>query len=780
MRGYRISASLACLAIALAGTQVRAQDAASTEQGPSVGDIIVTAQKRAQSINTVGMSINAITGDALVQRGVVDSADLVKLVPGFTYAQSAYTTPVYTLRGVGLYDAGLSSAPAVTVYVDEIPLPYAVMTRGAALDLERVEVLKGPQGTLFGQNSTGGAINYIAAKPTDEFVAGGSLSYARFGEIDVQGYVGGQLAPGLTARLAVRTDQGGAWQKSISRPEDERGATRLTVARLLLDYDASDSLRFKFNVNGWIDKSDTQAPQLTAVRPGFPALANPALIAAPIIPDKARLAEWSNDWPTQTDDRFWQASMRAELDLSDMVMLTSISAYSDMKADRYNEGDATVTQNLDTRIFGSIKSFNQELRLSGDTDDLTWLLGVNYDHAKVHDAVYFRFPELTLRQPFPFLPPIAQQYADTAHRVNTYSAFGNVEYKLTPNLTLQAGVRYTRTIRKTASCNYDDTPGSAFPPLFNFLASVLNPPGTVVPQLLQGQCQSLDNINGVIQPGITPYLDKLDEDNLSYRAGLTYKFDGGPLLYANYSRGWKAGVISNLSASSTVQFAPAVQERLDAIEVGFKAPLLVGRLQLNGAAFHYDYRNKQIRGRIADPIFGLLEALVNIPRSRVQGFEVELVAQPVTGLNLSGGVTYLNSKINRDFTSFSQEGAATNFRGSRIPYTPQWQAVADAEYGWEISGLRPFIGGSLTYHSSDNATFTTPTAPAPDFALRPYTLIDLRAGFGAEDDSWRVTLFGRNVTNKYYTTTGFNGTDTRYRFAGRPATYGVTVSVKTR
>ena len=144
---------------------------------------------------------------------------MVRVVPGLTFARSSYGVPVYTIRGIGYYDTSLSGAPAVSVNTDEIPLPYPAMTTGAGLDVERVEVLKGPQGTLYGQNATGGAINYISAKPTKTFSAGIDATYQSFNEGIVQGFVSGPLTDTLGIRVSGRADEGGDWQRSYTRSD---------------------------------------------------------------------------------------------------------------------------------------------------------------------------------------------------------------------------------------------------------------------------------------------------------------------------------------------------------------------------------------------------------------------------------------------------------------------------------------------------------------------------------------------------------------------------------
>lgn len=213
---------------------------AVSRTGPNTGfnEIVVTAQKRAQSINDVGLSITAASGEFLAERGVTDVAGLTAVVPGLVYTPSPYATPVYTLRGVGYYDNALAGSPTVSVYVDEVSLPFPVMTPGATLDVERVEVLKGPQGTLYGQNATGGAINYVSAKPTDTTQAGIDIGYSRFDTFEVNGFVSGPLTDTLRVRAAGRAVEGGPWQKSYTR-DDELGRTRKFFGRVLFDWTPS-------------------------------------------------------------------------------------------------------------------------------------------------------------------------------------------------------------------------------------------------------------------------------------------------------------------------------------------------------------------------------------------------------------------------------------------------------------------------------------------------------------------------------------------------------------
>ena len=192
------------------GAQPAAPSRASGDAPRSVDEIIVTAQKRSELLRDVPLSVTAATGDQLAKQGITNTAGLERAVPGFTFVQSAYAAPIYTIRGIGTYDEAIAISPAVSVYMDQVPLPFSRMTEGAVLDLQRVEALKGPQGTLFGQNSTGGAVNYVAAKPTDAFAAGVELTYGRFNQIDGTAYVSGPISDQLRVRLSARRESRGS------------------------------------------------------------------------------------------------------------------------------------------------------------------------------------------------------------------------------------------------------------------------------------------------------------------------------------------------------------------------------------------------------------------------------------------------------------------------------------------------------------------------------------------------------------------------------------------
>lgn len=858
------SNSLAFLVLASAATALRAvaappPDVAAAgapvgpEQSPpnaALEEIIVTAAKREQSINSVGLTITAATKDELVLRGVENVGDLNKIAPGFTATQSPYATPVYTLRGIGLYDYGFASAPSVAIYVDEVSLPYPLMQQGALLDVERVEILKGPQGTLFGQSSTGGAINYIAAKPTDVLAAGADLSFTNFGKIDSDGFVSGPISDTLRARASVRVEEGGAWQYSITRPNDENGSADRLFGRVILDWQPSDQTKFSFNFNAWRDRSESEAPQFVSNQldiVGAPdarnpfAVVNPAGFAALTTPGSAaydpsfagrqntvfnraaageqgtleylggpgghgtvtqgnRAADWDPDFAPASDDHFYQVSVRGDMDLSAAVKLTSLTAFEHLDINRVVEGDGTDVEGLDEGLYGYTSAFSQELRLSGDASRLDWLVGGNYDHTRSSDSLIYHYTYISLNEPLPGLR-FAGSDASSESWINEYAAFANGEFKATDHLTLMAGARFTQTNRRTDTCSSDNSAQQNLSKTFgnadgfdlqNVLRTALGLPLDPADHLVVGPGQCIVLINTVpvtdphyLRPTLAPLSQHLDENNVSFRPGVNYKFDQGTLLYATVSRGYKAGIISAIGAAVTGQFVPARQEEVMAYEAGFKVPLFDHKLQFNGAAFYYDYSNKQVRSRVRDPVFGLLEILVNVPKSRIEGLEAELVARPVPGLDLSLSGTYLDSKVTSSFSStpagpvFNQEGYTGDFKGSPLPFTPKFSAVFDSQYQRTVtSHFDGFLGGTLTYQSRDNTTFYNAALPAPDFFRPSAALLDLRAGVASPSEGWRAYLFGRNVANRTYVTSYWQGTDVLVRYLGMPATYGIAFSYR--
>lgn len=738
-----------------------------------VREIIVTAQKREESSSKVGMSISSVSGDELVTRNITGAEDLGRVVPGFTYANSAFNVPVYSVRGVGFNDNALGASPTVTVYIDQVPLPYSAMTQGATLDIERLEVLKGPQGTLFGQNSTAGAINFIARKPTDDFQAGASIGFSRFSNAKFEGFVSGPISGTLKARLAASREIGGDWQRSITR-DDTLGSSSRGAARLLLDWDPTETLRIQINLNGWIDKSDSQAGQLVDVRFGNANPANQLAIVrdAPRAPRDLRSAEWTEKPGNfyEGDNWFYQTSLRADLELGDFATLTSVTGYNRFSTIGYSDIDGIDSENGEVGFDGDIKAFNQELRLSGDAGPLRWILGGYYAKDKIRDFQ----PDLAFGSSSGaqnlFGVHVFRQGSKSWSDIDTKGAFASAEFEFSPLVKAVGGIRYTREKRDFRACGHDTGDGLtalAFSILQGFLSGGIPPSQPFGPN----ECITLGPAPD-FSPGFVEAT--LDEDNVSWNAGLNFTPTNSTLIYGRVSRGYKSGSFPTQAYTSIDQISPVTQESVLAYEAGFKTTVLNRKLRLEGAVFYYDYTDKQLKGKKEIFPFGPLNALQNIPKSRVKGAELSAQAQPVRGLSMNASLLYLDTEIT-EFFGFDPDGVQRDLSGSPFNFSPKWQAQGGAQYEWGLSdGLDASVGFDVTHRSRTTGVLG---GNDPAFSIPKYALLDLRASIGAADDAWRISVWGKNVTNEFYLTNALRDVDTIVRFTGRPATYGATLAV---
>jgi iron complex outermembrane recepter protein len=792
MNGVRKSAFLAYCAYAAWGVSgaASAQQTAGTASvqqtpaGNALQEIVVTANKREEKLEDVGLTVTALSRQALAEQRVNSLQDIAAAVPGLSFSADTTNTPIFTLRGVGYNGNSLGAYPAVSLYIDQAPLPFPVLASHSAYDLERIEVLKGPQGTLFGENSTGGAINFIPARPTDYFEAGGDLTVGRFNETQENVYVSGPISSTVQSRLAVSALNADGWQYSYTRPYDTNGSQSNFASRLITDWAATEAVHFSLNLNGWVDTSQPQAPQFIALRSSDPATEYPAAAAYPFAPQNPRAADWATGDSTPRSDRhFYQAALRGDIKLTDTITLTSLTSYDDFRQTQATDvsGTSIAFENLPTDD-GDIHSINQELRVAGSSTSMRWLVGGNFERSDIFENQITDYSQDSEDD-------AANLYIDTSGNtvqqdIKNIAGFANLEYDISPQFTVRGGARYTSSQDSATICGYSPGDGHVAE-LFNILGNLL---GKVPFTPITGnECYTL-NQNQV--PGF-PYVSTLKQDNVSWRGGLDFHANDDTLLYANVSRGYKAGSFPSLSAATYAQLQPVTQESVTAYEAGIKSEFMEHRAQLNGAAFYYDYLNKQIEGKENDPIFGPLNILVNVPKSRVYGMEGDLTVQPFLGMTLNASITYLQSKV-QSYTGIDVLGNTENFAGDRLPFTPAWSGRINADYRFEIpDGGRPFVGMSVDGQTSsdtviggDNIVF--PTGPGDRvlpglsrvYQIDPYATVDARMGYETADGRWKVMLWGKNILNKYYWTNVYTSNDATARWAGMPATFGVTFTFK--
>jgi len=746
-------------------------------------EIVVTAQKKAEPADTVGMSINAVSGDQLKVLGVNSVADLTKIEPSFVVARSNLGQPIYSIRGVSFNTAVIGAPPAVGVYVDEVPFTYNAMTKGAPLDLERVEVLKGPQGTLFGQNATAGAINYIAAKPTDYLTYGIEGTYGRFDAANLNGYVSGPLTDTLNARFAFNADQGGAWQRSTTR-DDTLGNKDNKQARLLLAWAPIDNLKVVINFNGWTDNSQNQAPQFYALgltKKSYPsALSN--IVNAPLSTEDPQAADWFAGTHPANNEGYYQGSLRADYTIPDAAVITYLATY-----EHYTQADNDPYSGVDTLadvvVGANVHTMSQELRATGKLlhdDKLEWLLGGDYASTGDHEDTYNRVTGTTSGLALKGLGGTTQgldaDFTLDDQHTSSGAIFGNLEYHILDNLSVHGGARYTSTDIDHSGCTGPVTAIGAAQ--FTGLESRLRRGVGVVP-ILPGHCVTF---GPTLLPGLV--VNSLDQQNASWRFGIDYMPIEKTLIYVTVTKGYKGGTFPDPGATSFVQLAPTVQESVLATEFGFKSRLLDNKLDVEGAVFLYDYTNKQEELKEPDPfgVFGFLTATLNVPKTEELGGELTVKYRPIQQLTLNGSLVYLDSKVTRDFYNFNQfVNVNIDFKGEPLPNTPKWGLTLGAQYDWDLNdSYGAYIGADGRFQSKTQSYFGVASAIAEGFPSEDnasYAILNLRAGVKSNDGHWRFEAFGNNVTNTFYTTQTIRG-DAVARYTGMAAAFGLTVGYR--
>lgn len=772
--------AIVCMSVGMGFTPAFAQEQLALEE------IIVTATKREESINIVGITITAISGKSLENRQITNPAELASIIPGLTLAPSSHGTPVFTMRGVGYNADALAVYPAVSIYMDQAPMPFPVLATHALFDLERVEVLKGPQGTLFGQNSTGGAINYIAAKPTQEQTSGFELGFGRFNEITANGFFSAPLSDTVAVRLAVDMKHRGDWQENYTR-DDGNGEQEYFAGRFIIEAKPNDNFSISLNVNGSIDNSDPQAKQLIAVIPSDKGSPTVEEATMPLAPNgDARAADWSiitkNSTKPPTGDReLFQTSLRMDYDISQSLTMTSLTTYNRLSQSPVTDLDGSTANFADNpQDIGKLKTFNQELRLSNFNEvdtKLSWMIGANYDKIDVSEDQWITYEHNSLSNAANIFINISG--IDSSSDIENYAFFGNAEYDVTDKIALRAGARYTNSKNLTEICGYSPGDGRVAT-LFTIIGELLT--GIVVP-LSNEDCYTL---NDDFLPG-TPFVYDLNEDNVSWKTGLDYHANDDTLVYLNVSKGYKTGSFPAITAAIQSSLIPATQEDVTSYELGVKATLMDGAMQVNAAVFYQDYTDKQVQGTLNDLAFGLLQQLQNVPKSEISGAEIDLMFVPTQGLTISASASYIDTKVTEfeggDFLGFQQD-----FAGDKLPFAPEWTFVLDADYRIPVSnGNEVFFGATLNHRTEADAYIGASRIPLPDdrtdirslyahpFVIDGYTLVDIRFGYDMPDKGMRVTVWAKNVFNEFYATNLVSNNDVIMRLTGQPASYGVTV-----
>ena len=806
-KGFEKNALLSAVSVAsLSLGLVSLADAAQVLE-----EIVVTAQKHAQSINDVGITVNAFSGEVIKDLGVASAEDIAQFTPGLTVNETAATgVPLYTIRGIGFQDYSTAASSTVGLYFDEVAIPYTVMSRGVVFDVERIEVLKGPQGDLYGRNTTAGQINFISKKPTEEFAAGVTASYGRFDQLDLEGFINGSLSDALQARVAFKTSQSSeGWQKSQTR-NDELGEKDTNAIRAMFNFNLSDTLSALLNLHYVEDQSDNKAnTAYNGTLSGLAEFNNPYTpLENYFLPTGSnfgetppwystgdnRAADWTNSYTSPVTGKTWDIrpqrdnelkglSLKLEWDLGNMT-LTSITGYDDFERQESNDWDGGFFNDSSNINTTDLQVFSQELRLSGQTDKLLWIAGLYYSEDEMDEYYhYFMSDSVFGLGSIPWGvglfagTPILELDTKYSQETESQAVFGHVEWQFTDKMRLTVGLRYTEEERDWQGCTFVANDGS--------LAGFLNAQfGTTVGA---GDCGTIDDdpnsptyifalIGGPnVNDAFHVYKDSISTEKWMGKLGIDYAITEDLLVYATYSNAFKSGGFNGANSNTTLQLKPYKEEEVTALEIGIKSTLLDGSMQMNFAAFWYDYEDKQEQD-LAVAFVGNIGGLTNVPESRINGAELDMQWVPLEGLTINLGVAYLDTLVEKwnatSNTSVWPTIVTFDASGRELAQSPEWTYNAMVHYEWAL-------GDALMMEVGADFNFTDETSGGakPEDATDDYSIYNARIGIKDVDGKWRALLWGRNITDEDYYPAAYAGGNGPYvRSMGMPVTYGVTVN----
>jgi len=756
---------------------------AVAQQAGALEEVLVTAQKREQSIQDVSIAITAFSGEQIAQLGLQSSSEVAFFTPGVHIAStSAGQDAQFTIRGVTQTDFSDAIEPPNAVYVDEGYMPTTQGQRFGMFDLERVEVLKGPQGTLFGRNATGGLVHYVTRKPTRELESFAELTYGSYDQVRAEGAVSGPLTERLSARVSgmvSRHDEiidndfplgnvtdtvagDGPFVPSDVGQDDFFNDYQWAVRGQLL-WDVNEDVELL--VSGYVAREETGTGQYeqgatTAVLDAQGRHINTIFAADDPLGCEAVSAETggclpidfvdgnfgNTTRPVQGGDLFGfidpggRGSREASVDhaLDDFnnyevngvtarltwdfraFTVTSISHYVDFFKEQTLDTDVSPIPQSIVMNDNETETFSQELRLNGEGDRYRWVAGFFFLHIDNENAIGLGFsPDSPITQLFGVGP--FESDAFSVLETNSYSLFGQVEFDLTDKLTFITGLR---TIFEDKDAEYENL----------FLP---NPNDAQV-----------DRDQDPIVTGLefAPFDEEKSDTLWAGRIAMEFRPSDDWLLYASINRGVKAGSfnfkLNDFNPGLAPEDIPYDEEVLLAYETGFKSTLFDGRVNLNGTFYYYDYDDYQ------GFVFSGTSGFVRNVDAKFKGAELELTASPIPGLNLIVNGSWIDAEVT------NLEVATNLFRDVEPAHTPEWQAAGLARYEWgqEILGGR--ISTQLDFNFVDDRFHNIRNFDA--HKMDDYVVANWRLAWASNDGRWQGTFFVKNFLDETYQTTGFD------------------------
>lgn len=728
----RLAMAVAVTAVLSAATGLSAQAQETGARMAALEEVIVTAQRRQESLQDVPIAVVAMSSDDLAQRGIDATIGLPEAVPSVQLTRSG-PSGIFFVRGVGNTSGGVGEEGANAFYVDGVFMPDLSQSVLRFNNIERIEVLKGPQGTLFGRNASGGLVHVITREPGQETVADIRLGYANYDTTNAQAYVAGPLADNLAADLAITiADQGEGWGRNHLTGSHTGKGWHWGV-RSKWVWEPTD--RSKITLSGEYMKLADDTASTYHVAPGSVG------VGGVVAPGGDGYDTVTND-PNSVHQEVYGLNLTAEFDLG-WASLTSLSAMRNLEMRSQLDPDAGPIPMFGIDLNVETEAFQQEFRLaSHEVDPFSWQVGLFYLHSTAE-----QLPQVSRGLA---LAPLDRLESYAKQTTDSYAAFGEVGYAIRPTTHVTAGLRYTR----------DDKDFS----------------GRQV------------GLIGSTPASVLARKDSTSDEEVTWRLSIRQDITDNINVYASYNRGFKSGVY----ALNAYPWDPVDPQTIDAYEIGMKAELLDSRLRLNLAAFYYEIDDYQVRAATGP---GATTLLLNAASVDVEGFEIEFEAVPLEGLTVFGSGTFLKSEFSSfPFAPYTYPNPAVctptgSAPGMSIGAPTGGAHTCLGSASGNDTPLAPRFAGTL------GATYAFPVGPAGELRLSAmysyndgyYFEIDNRLkqpSYGIlntsvayhPDQHWGIEFWTRNLTNDRYYVQKLGSALADLAVQAAPRTYGVNLS----
>lgn len=733
--------------------KVPAEQGAADSSPAAVGEIVVTAQRTESLASKTPIALSAIGGEQLRRAGVTDARSLGDLAPNLAITENAEALRI-SIRGVTSMDGTEKGDPSAAFLLDGIYIARPQAQQGAFFDIERVEVLRGPQGTLYGRNTTAGVVNVITAVPKPEFAAALDAGYGNLDSANVTGMINLPVGADLGVRLAVNYDRQDNYIKEVDNPTNSINPFRDVISgRLSFGGQVG---RLKFVLRGDFSKQKGSSFNTLPVSQFFLNAGTPTVDPSYIggkSADAYRSLGFDVLYPARKDNEFWGVMGEFTYSLTDTIDLTYLGSYRDSTVDFSNASLLFGFLQNPTMFRGDYTQDSHEVRLAfGAGNRLHGQVGGYYFHER--SAVAFN-----IGQPLSaFVLPGAIRYAflqdPTVSR--SKAAFGQITFDVTPQLHLTGGIRYTDDFKSRRGSSVVELPDVAS-----------------VPAALASQC------SGTVCT-LSLNIAARSFSKTTWKMGIDYDAPGLGLLYASVATGYKAGGFNDGCVTgeglgcglseAQLYYAP---ETLTAYEAGIKLRFLGNALRLNASVFHYDYKNLQL-GQLT-VVGGAPTTLTqNAGSAKVDGIETEALIQPSARDRVSLSINYTNARYD-NFVAQLADGSSRDFHGLLLDHAPKWTATAGYTHEFPLRNDARIEAGVRSRLSS--AYYLQDLNALAQFRQPSFTKTDATLTYRAARGTWYLQGFVNNIENEITlaaASSGLNATAT----IERPRTYGVRAGIQ--